>query len=267
MKHPHSDDIAAASLFGRAILTDEYMDTPAKPPLFGDFFSSPSQRGVDFSVTERVEFCQQGRKGMLIGYARVSTDDQRLDLQRDALVKEGVEAEWIYDEYVSGAKTARPQLENCMKALRKGDTLVVYRLDRLGRNLRELIDILEHLDSHEIGFKSLTESIDTTTPSGRLVFHIFGAVAQFERDVISERTKAGLKAARARGARGGRKPKLDAKKVKQIEILLQDQTVTMDDVAKLMNVSRPTIYRALERKRNEEWAKRKALEDKRKGKK
>lgn len=191
---------------------------------------------------------------MLIGYARVSTDDQRLDMQQDALVKEGVEFEWIYDEHVSGAKTKRPKLDECMKALRKGDTLVVYRLDRLGRNLRELIDILDLLEKHEIGFKSLSESIDTTTPGGRLIFHIFGAVAQFERDVISERTKAGLKAARARGARGGRRPKLSKKQVMQAQHMLQDPTVTMGDVAKMFSVAPATVYRAIEREEKKIWA-------------
>ena len=138
-------------------------------------------------------------------------------------------------------------MEACLKALRRDDVLVVYRLDRLGRSLRELIDIVERLGEHGIGFKSLSESIDTTTPSGKLVFHIFGAVAQFERDVISERTKAGLKAARARGARGGRKPKLNDKQVRMAKVMLQDPTTTMEEVAQTLHVSRATVYRALQR--------------------
>ena len=144
-------------------------------------------------------------------------------------------------------------MEACLKAVRRNDVLVVYRLDRLGRSLRELIDIVERLGEYGIGFKSLSESIDTTTLSGKLVFHIFGAVAQFERDVISERTKAGLKAARARGARGGRKPKLNEKQTRIAKVMLEDPTTTMEGVAQTPIVSRATVYRALKRA---EWAER-----------
>jgi len=148
---------------------------------------------------------------MLIGYARVSTYDQKLDLQIDALLRVGCEPQWIHKEFVSGAKTERRELDTCLKTLRQGDILVVYKLDRLGRSLKELIKIIELLEDKGIGFRSLTENIDTTTSYGKLFFHIFGAFAQFERDLTSERTKAGLKAARARGHRGGRRPKMSEK--------------------------------------------------------
>lgn len=190
-----------------------------------------------------------GAKGMDIGYARVSTDDQRLDLQIDALVKAGIAEDRIYKEYVSGAKTNRPQLNECLRALRPGDVLVVWRLDRLGRSLPELIKVLAAIQDKGIGFRSLNESIDTTTAVGRMVFHMMGAIAQFERDIISERTKAGLKAARARGHRGGRKAKVDDKMLKAAKIMLADPTVTYDDVAKVLKVGRSAIYRALQREK------------------
>lgn len=186
---------------------------------------------------------------MMIGYARVSTEDQKLDLQKDALIRAGIEADCIYAEHVSGVKTKRPKLDECLKALREGDILVVWRLDRLGRSLPELIRILDTLQRKGIGFRSLNESIDTTTAVGRMVFHMMAAIAQFERDLISERTKAGLKAARARGHRGGRKPKMDAKKIKMAKAMLGDPTVTMAEVAAALNVCQATIYRALARER------------------
>ena len=213
------------------------------PSVFAD--SAPE---IPYPEIPEKRECETGREtSMDIGYARVSTDDQRLDLQIDALLAAGIDRDWIYEEHVSGAKTKRPQLDACMKALRKDDVLVVWRLDRLGRSLRELIDVVERLGEKGIGFRSLTESIDTTTSGGRLIFHIFGAIAQFERDVISERTKAGLKAARARGARGGRKPKLSDKQVRMAMVMLNDPTTTHDNVAQTLGVSRATIYRAIQR--------------------
>src|SRR5919202_3395490 len=148
---------------------------------------------------------------MLIGYARVSTDEQNLDLQLSALKAAGCEQ--IYTDKVSGTKATRPGLEEAFSHLRSGDTFVVWRLDRLGRSLRHLIDTVTDLQSKGIEFKSITESIDTTTSGGKLVFHIFGALAEFEREIIRERTKAGLSAARARGKNGGPKHKLTAKQV------------------------------------------------------
>lgn len=139
---------------------------------------------------------------MLIGYARVSTQDQTLDLQTDALKRAGCEK--IFTDMASGAKSERPGLQEAMNHLRAGDMLVVWRLDRLGRSLKHLIATVTNLSDHGIGFKSLQENMDTTTSGGKLVFHIFGALAEFEREVIKERTNAGLRAARARGRFGGR---------------------------------------------------------------
>src|SRR5919205_4640522 len=143
---------------------------------------------------------------MLIGYARVSTHDQTLNLQLDCLKQAGCTR--IFEDHISGTKAERPGLQNALSHLRAGDTLVVWRLDRLGRSLRHLIDTVTDLQERGIGFKSLTESIDTTTSGGKLVFHIFGALAEFEREIIRERTNAGLASARARGRRGGPKHKL-----------------------------------------------------------
>src|SRR5258708_6124390 len=149
---------------------------------------------------------------MLVGYARVSTGEQNLDLQRDALTKAGCDQ--IFTDEMSGAKAERPGLTEAFKFTRTGDTLVVWRLDRLGRSLKDLIGRMEELRQRAIGFKSLHESIDTTSPAGKLQFHIFSALAEFERDLIRERTMAGLRAARARGRVGGRKPTMTPEKIK-----------------------------------------------------
>src|ERR687885_2778915 len=175
---------------------------------------------------------------MLIGYARVSTDDQNLDLQRDALEKAGCEL--IFDDMVSGTKARRAGLEQALSHLREGDTLVVWRLDRLGRSLRHLIDTVTDLQERGIGFKSLTESIDTTTSGGKLVFHIFGALAEFEREIIRERTRAGLLAARARGRRGGRPKALKDKKVAMAQALYNDKHNSIAEICKTLNISRAT---------------------------
>lgn len=176
-----------------------------------------------------------------IGYARVSTDDQHLDLQRDALAKArcGV----IYEEAISGKNTARPELEQCLKALRTGDTLVVWRLDRLGRSLRDLVQIVADLEQRGIHFESLTEKIETGSAAGKLQFHVFAALAEFERALIRERTQAGLAAARARGRAGGRKPKLDDKQVREIKALLRDPDIRVAEVARRYGVSRTTLYK------------------------
>lgn len=154
-----------------------------------------------------------------IGYARVSTDDQHLDLQRDALQQAGCSV--IYEEAASGKSAARPELEQCRKALRAGDTLVVWRLDRLGRSLHDLVQIVAELEQRGVHFESLTEKIETGSASGKLQFHVFAALAEFERGLIRERTQAGLAAARARGRAGGRKPKLDDQQVREIKALLR----------------------------------------------
>lgn len=178
-----------------------------------------------------------------IGYARVSTDDQHLDLQRDALQQAGCSV--IYEEAASGKNAARPELEQCRKALRAGDTLVVWRLDRLGRSLHDLVQIVVELEQRGVHFESLTEKIETGSASGKLQFHVFAALAEFERGLIRERTQAGLAAARARarGRAGGRKPKLDDQQVREIKALLRDPDIKVAEVARRYGVSRTTLYK------------------------
>ena len=176
-----------------------------------------------------------------IGYARVSTDDQNLDLQRDALVRSGCAA--IYEETASGKSAQRIELEHCRKALRSGDTLVVWRLDRLGRSLPDLVKIIADLERDSITFESLTEKIDTGSASGKLQFHVFAALAEFERNLIRERTLAGLTAARARGRMGGRKLKLSEKQIREIRVLLGDPAAQVKDIAERYGVSRTTLYK------------------------
>ena len=178
---------------------------------------------------------------MRIGYARVSTDDQTLDLQRDALKK--AKCKEIYEEQASGKNTARPELEACLKSLRAGDTLIVWRLDRLGRSLADLIRLTQELRTRDIGFASLTEHIDTRSPTGQLVFHLFGALAEFERNLIRERTMAGLKAARARGRKGGRPRKMSPKDLKTVRALLRSGDVPVTTIAEQFRVARSTLYR------------------------
>ncbi|ELY6225575.1 recombinase family protein [Cronobacter turicensis] len=174
-----------------------------------------------------------------VGYARVSTDDQHIDLQRDALQQAGCGV--IYEEAASGKNTARPELEPCRKALRAGDVLVVWRLDRLGRSLSDLVQIVAELEKRGVYFESLTEKIETGSASGKLQFHVFAALAEFERGLICERTQAGLAAARALA--GGRKPKLHDQQVKEIRALLRDPDMRVADVARRYDVSRTTIYK------------------------
>lgn len=178
---------------------------------------------------------------MLIGYARVSSDDQNLDLQRDALKRAGCER--IYEEKVSGGKADRPQLLRLLESLRSGDTLVVWRLDRLGRSLKHLIETVEKLEAMGVGFRSVTESIDTTTSGGKLVFHIFAALAEFERTLIRERTRAGLSAARARGRQGGRPKALSDDKRKMAQALRDDPSHSIQSICKTLGISRTTFYR------------------------
>src|SRR6266550_561356 len=170
---------------------------------------------------------------MLIGYARVSTQDQTVNLQKDALEKIGCAK--IFTDIISGATTERQGLDEALSYVREGDTLVVWKLDRLGRSLKHLIETITNLNNRKIGFKSLTENIDTTTSGGKLIFHFFGALAEFERDLIRERTNAGLQAARARGRKGGR-PKaktLDTpKKVAMAQSLYAEKSNSIDDICK-----------------------------------
>jgi DNA invertase Pin-like site-specific DNA recombinase len=181
--------------------------------------------------------------GQRIGYARVSTDDQSLDLQYDALRKAGVPEDLIYADTASGKDAERRELAACLKALRAGDTLVVWRLDRLGRNLPDLVRIVGELERKGVSFESLTEKIETDSAAGKLVFHVFAALAEFERNLIRERTRAGLAAARARGRKGGRKPKLDDQQVREIKALLRDPDIQVADVARRYGVSRTTLYK------------------------
>lgn len=184
-----------------------------------------------------------------IGYARVSTDDQHLDLQRDALQQAGCSV--IYEEAASGKSAARPELEQCRKALRAGDTLVVWRLDRLGRSLHDLVQIVAELEQRGVHFESLTEKIETGSAAGKLVFHVFAALAEFERNLIRERTRAGLVAARARGRAGGRKPKLTEAQIKEINEMVDAQKLPIGRIAELYGVSRTTIYKVAPRRENE----------------
>src|SRR3954449_10124258 len=178
---------------------------------------------------------------MLIGYARVSTLDQTLALQQDALTSAGCEQ--LYTDTVSGSVTDRPGLTQALSHLRPGDTLVVWRLDRLGRSLGHLIDTIRQLQERGVGFRSLQEQIDTTTSGGKLVFHVFGALAEFERDLIRERTHAGLAAARARGRLFGRPKVLSPRKVDQLRMLAKDECTTVGEICQTLGISRATFYR------------------------
>lgn len=178
---------------------------------------------------------------MLIGYERVSTDDQNLALQHDALQAAGCEK--IFSDKMSGAKADRPGLKEAFEFARTGDTLVVWRLDRLGRSLKDLMALVEVLETRKIGLRSLQESIDTTSSGGRLIFHVFGALAEFERNLIRERTQAGLQAARVRGRRGGRCQKLTAQQIDVGRSLAADPTRSVSSICEHLGISRPTYYR------------------------
>jgi DNA invertase Pin-like site-specific DNA recombinase len=179
---------------------------------------------------------------MLIGYARVSTTEQTLNLQKDALEKAGCNK--IFTDTASSAKAERKGLEEALNYIRKGDTLVVWRLDRLGRSLTHLITTMTDLENRGIGFKSLTENIDTTTSGGKLIFHIFGALAEFERNLIKERTQAGLTAARARGKKGGR-PQALTPKQRSIAQELYEKRHPIAEICRTLKISKATLYRAL----------------------
>ena len=178
---------------------------------------------------------------MLIGYARVSTPDQSMDLQKDALLSAGCEK--IFSDVGSGVKSDRKGLTNALNQLRDGDVLVVWRLDRLGRSLLDLIQTVKKLHENNIGLKSLHESIDTTTPSGQLFFHMFGALAEFEREIIRERTRAGLQAARSRGRKGGRPCKLTANDRTKLIEQYKSNNLSITELCKLYSISSKTLYR------------------------
>jgi len=185
---------------------------------------------------------------MLIGYARVSTDDQNLDLQKDALKNAGCSK--IYEDRMSGAKAERPGLATVMEYARKDDVIVVWRLDRLSRSLKDLIEMVSLLESKGIGLKSIHEAIDTSSSTGKLVFHMFGALAEFERNLIRERTNAGLQAARSRGKVGGRPKALDSNKRELAVTLYDDKKHTIKEICTMMNISKPTLYKYIEARKN-----------------
>jgi len=183
--------------------------------------------------------------GHLMGYARVSTADQDLGLQLEALRSAGCSDERIFCDIASGARTTRPGLEACLRALAAGDTLVVWRLDRLGRSMTHLVTVIEELLGRQVGFRAFCDgAIDTTTASGELVFHIFSALAQFERRLIQERTRAGLATARARGKKGGRKPRCaEEPRVCMAYTMYVDQRLTVPDICQTLQISPATFYR------------------------
>ena len=179
---------------------------------------------------------------MLIGYARVSTQDQDLELQREALTKAGCRK--VFEDKVSGSRVERPGLARALKMLREGDTLVVWKLDRLGRSVKQLVNLVGELQKQGVQFTSLTDAIDTGTPSGRFFFHVMASLAEMERELTVERTRAGLEVARQFGRKGGRKPKMTASKIESAKKLLASG-VPPKDVAKNLGVSIPTLYRWL----------------------
>ncbi|WP_440589596.1 recombinase family protein [Legionella feeleii] len=184
---------------------------------------------------------------VLIGYVRVSKSDgsQLLDLQKDALFKAGVDSKYVYEDLASGRKDDRPGLKACLKALQPGNTLVVWKLDRLGRDMKHLVTLIDELNQKKVGFKVLSGAgaeINTTTANGKLVFGIFAALAEFERELIRERTQAGLAAARARGRKGGRPRKMDAHTIKMAMAAMGEQQSVAHEVAKRLNITTTTLY-------------------------
>lgn len=179
---------------------------------------------------------------MMIGYARVSTQDQNLDLQTEALTRAGCEK--IYEDKISGVRAERPGLTRALEMLREGDTLVVWKLDRLGRSVKQLVDMVGELHRRGVQFKSLTDAIDTGTPAGRFFFHVMASLAEMERELIIERTRAGLDAAKQLGRKGGRKPKMTSSKIESAKKLLASG-IPPRDIAKDLGVSVPTLYRWL----------------------
>lgn len=184
---------------------------------------------------------------MKIGYARVSTADQYLRMQEDALKSAGCEE--IYTDISSGAKSQRPGLDKALGYVREGDILIVWKLDRLGRSIQNLIQTITSLQERKVCFKCLQENIDTSTSGGKLIFHIFSALAEFERDLIRERTEAGLKAARIRGRMGGRPPMLDNRQINRMIEMYDEQKNTVAEICKIYDISRPSFYNYLKRRK------------------
>ena len=190
---------------------------------------------------------------MDVGYARVSTKEQHLRMQEDALKSAGCEE--IYTDIASGSKSERPGLDKALSHIREGDTLVVWKLDRLGRSIQHLIQTVATLSKRKIAFKSLQENIDTKTSGGKLIFHIFGALAEFERELIRERTDAGLKSARARGHMGGRPALLDNRQIKRMIEMYDSKKNTVGEICKIYEISRPSFYNYLKRQKPENASK------------
>lgn len=205
---------------------------------------------IDLTECYTISVMFQGNFDMNIGYCRVSTSDQHLRLQEDALTSAGCTE--IFRDIASGIKPSRPGLDGALAYLREGDTLVVWKLDRLGRSIQHLIKTVKELNEKQIGFRSLQENIDTTTSGGRLIFHIFSALAEFEKDLITERTKAGLKAARVRGKMGGRPPLLDRRQISRMIEMYDEGKNTVAEICKIYDISRPSFYNYLNRIRKQE---------------
>lgn len=181
---------------------------------------------------------------MIFGYARVSTQDQNLDLQIDELIKYGVDKEKIYCEKITGTKKERPELDELLKRLSKGDTVVVWKLDRIGRSMKHLIELIDGFKNKGVQFVSLKENINTTSATGKLIFNLFASLAEFERDMISERTKAGLQSARARGRKGGR-PKKGNGKVELALKMYDSKEYSISEIVEATGLSKPTLYRRI----------------------
>jgi DNA invertase Pin-like site-specific DNA recombinase len=218
----------------------------SKTVVFVTSWQATRKQAVDKDKNPRQNLCSFGRFlsrwRMIIGYARVSTDDQNLDAQTDALKAAG--AERIFADKISGVKRDRPKLGAMLDQLRPGDVVVVAKYDRLARSLRDLLDLVETIKDRGAGFRSLAEDIDTTTPAGRLVFHVFASIAQFERERIAERTKEGLEAAKARGRIGGRPPALTSDQKAEVRRMRDDEHRHVSEIARLFKVSERTVRRA-----------------------
>ena len=221
---------------------DDQTDKDRSHRRAGEAATSPVRGEGRASAIIRCRRCRpHTSKPMLIGYARVSTADQNLALQRDALTEAGCAK--IFTEQMSGAVTDRPALHDALEFSRSSDTLIVWKLDRLARSMKQLIETIETLRVRDIGFRSLTEALDTTTAQGRLVFHMFGALAEFERSLIRERTQAGLAAARRAGRTGGRPPKLTEEDVEAAKAMLANPDIGVTQIAHRLGVSPATLYR------------------------
>jgi DNA invertase Pin-like site-specific DNA recombinase len=234
MDIPNAVDLGICPVFSLCLRNDGLFDAHRF------IIARPRYTPLDVKHPLQQSTFTKGYAMAILGYARVSTIEQTLDLQRDALLAAGTTN--IYEDKASGKTADRPELAHCLKALRDGDTLVVWRLDRLGRNLQDLVHIVNDLEGRGVKFKSLKESVDTGGPAGRLVFHLFAALAQFERELLRERTLAGLAAARARGRKGGRPSVLDSKQQRAAVAMMRDREMSITEIARQFGVSRSTLY-------------------------